>query len=280
MGVRVGKAIVVGDVISRSVTMITQTPALMFPQIIILILALIGDLLSGSALSYLGVIVSIVSFVASVIVAGAYPSMVQAVLGGGQFSVTDSLRKAYGRFWTLLIAGILVGLVVIVGFVALIVPGIIFVTWYAYTVPPIMLEEKGAMAGMAASKAFGRDKKWSTFLILLVIAVVALVILGIQTALSLAVPLLGRVVYSLLSVPFDAWIAVIFTYAYLTYGPSSVPVTAETSGYGAVPPVSIQQPMIQAGAQVGTSPPNNFCRSCGSPLRSDSKFCSVCGKAL
>ncbi len=81
MGARVGKPIVVGDVVSKSATMIMQAPALMFPQIIILILGLLGDFVSGSTLSYLGIVVAMVSFVASMIVAGAYPSMVQAVLG-------------------------------------------------------------------------------------------------------------------------------------------------------------------------------------------------------
>ncbi len=182
--------------------------------------------------------------------------------------MADSLRKAYGKLWTLVVAGILVGLVVIVGFVALIVPGIIFVTWYTYTVPPIMLEEKGAMAGMAASKAFGRDKKWSTFLIFLIIAVVGIVILGIEWVASLAAPLLGRVVNSLLYVPFETWIAVVFTYTYLGYGPSSVPVTAEASGYGAVPPASIQTPSPDGVSRESAGP--------AIPTQTDS---AVCGTA-
>ena len=57
---------------------------------------------------------------------------------------------------------------------ALIIPGVIFVTWYTYSVPAIMLEDKGVLAGWAASKTFGRDKKWSTFSIGLVLGAIAI----------------------------------------------------------------------------------------------------------
>ena len=95
----------------------------------------------------------------------------------GQLSVTEALGKAFHRFWTLLGAGILVVLIVALGFIALVVPGIILLTWYAYTVPAIMLEGKGATEGMAASKAFGRDKKGSTFLIFLTAGAVGILFL-------------------------------------------------------------------------------------------------------
>ncbi len=273
----VGKPIQALEVLSASATMLSRTPTLMLPQVVILVLALIGDV-AGS----ISIVTTILAFVASFVVAGAYPSMVQAVLGGSQFSATDSMRMALNRFWTLLVAGILVGLIVILGFIAVIVPGIILATWYAYTVPAVMLENKGALEGMGASKAFGRDKKWGTFIMLLGIGAVAVVIFVIDTALSLASPILGRVVYSLLSVPLDAWIAVAFTYTYITYGPSSVGAQSESPGPGMVemPPTQYQQPSVPASAPADVPPAGNFCRNCGAPVQPGSKFCSECGKAL
>ena len=232
----IGKPIRVGDALSRSVDLIRKRPELMVPQGIVLVLSLLIAALGAATLSPLRLVLSLASEVVWIIVAGAYPSMVQAALGGGQFSVSDSLRKAYNRFWTLFVAGLLVALIVVLGFIALIVPGIIFVTWYAYTVPAIMLEDKGATAGMAASKAFGRDKKWSTFTIGLVLGVVALVVYGIVAATTVASPVVGQVVSAFVSVPLDAWIAVVLTYTYITYGPSSVPARMEVPGYGVVPP--------------------------------------------
>ena len=279
MKTTVGRPIQVGDVLSRGVNLIRKNPELMIPQAIVLVLSLATDAVGASTLSLIRIALSIVTGVVSIIVIGTYPSMVQAVLGGGQISVTDSMGKAFHKFWTLLFAGILIGIIVALGFVALIVPGIIFITWYAYAVPAIMLEDKGVLAGMGASKAFGRDKKWSTFSIGIVLAIVHLVAYAIQAAIGLSSPLAGQVVYSFLEVPLEAWLGVCLVYTYITYGPSSVPQTMEGMGYG-VPPFSpMEGPSPTVIPPSTTVPQKNFCRFCGSPIQADSKFCSNCGSA-
>ena len=276
MTVKVGRPIVVGDVIFRSARILIDRPFLMIPQLIVLIPALVVDLLtSSSPFNPLGLIIGILSGVLSVVVTGAYPPLIKAALEGGQHSVGEALGKAVQRFWTLLAAAILTVLIVALGFIALIVPGIILLTWYAYTVPAIMLDGKGATEGMAASKAFGRDKKGSTFLIFLTVFLVGLLLFAVESILSLGSRVLGQLVFSILDVPLGAWVAVMVTYTYLTYGPSSVPATTEAPGLGMAPAASPQPPSM-ASPSVATS--GNFCRFCGSPLRADSKFCASCGK--
>jgi len=237
------------------------------PQLIVLVPTLLSDALSGSAtLNLLRVIFSILAFVFFVIASGAYPPLIKTVMAGGQISVTDALVGAYRRFWTLLLAGILVGVIVGVGLFALVVPGVILGAWYAYTVPSIMLEEKGAIAGMSASKAFGRDKKLSTFLLFLAAAAVFLVVIVLESALTAASPFVGDLVYDILLVPYGAWISVVLAYTYLAYGPT--PVTAQTQPAGFEP-----QP-----GPVGAS--RNYCQSCGSLIPAGTKFCPACGKAV
>ena len=252
----------------------------MVPQLIVLIPNLINDLLTASSVSVfnpVAVVIGILGVVLSVIVTGAYPPLVKAALESGQFSVGEALGKAAQRFWTLLGAGILVVLIVGLGFVALVVPGIILLTWYAYTVPAIMLEGKGATEGMAASKAFGRDKKGSTFIIFLTAGLVGLLLLGVQSILSLGSRLLGQLVLSVLDVPLGAWVAVMVTYTYLTYGPSSVPAATEPAGLGMMPPASPQPPST-ASAVVAAR--GGFCQFCGSPITMASKYCAQCGNPL
>ena len=280
MKTTVGRPIQVGDVLSRGVDLIRKNPELMIPQAIVLVLSLATDAVGASTLSLIRIALSIVTGVVSIIVLGTYPSMVQAVLGGGHISVTDSMGKAYHRFWTLLFAGILIGIIVALGLVALIVPGIIFITWYIYFVPAIMLEDKGVIAGMGASKAFGRDKKWSTFSIGIVLAIVTLVAYAIGAAIGLSSALAGQVVYSFLSVPLEACVAVCIAYTYITYGPSSVPQTTEILGYAIPPPSPIQGQPPTIIPPSTNAPQKNFCRNCGSPIQPDSKFCSNCGTVL
>lgn len=263
------------DVVSRSVDVISKNPIVMVPQLITLVLTLLGDFSTSASLVAARLLLSVLTVVVGLIVAGAYPSMVKAVLDGATISVTDALGKAYRRFWALLIAAILVALLVVVGLIALIVPGLIFVTWYAYTVPAIMLEDKGALEGMSASRAFGRDKKWSTFLLFVVFAVAGLLIDLIGSVFSIASPHLGQVVSAILDVPLGAFISVVFAYAYITHGPSSSVVGEGPSGVSSAP--SLSQPPPEP---VVTSPSSRYCESCGAPLQGNAKFCGVCGKPV
>lgn len=276
--VKVGKTIDVGDAVSKSARMISERPLIMAPTLIILIPTLLGDLLgTSSVLSALRIITSILTLVFSVIASGAYPFLVKATLEGGQLSVGEALGKAYRRFWTLVVAGLLVGIIVVLGGIALVVPGIIFATWYVYTVPAIMLEDKGALEGMSASKAFGRDKKWKTFLIFLTFLAGYVVLAILDSVFTVTSPLLGEIVYAILLVPLGAWGSVIISYTYLTYGPA-VTAATQTAGFAMAPPAPPLQPPVQASAP--PTPPGNFCRFCGSPIRADSKFCVSCGKPV
>jgi hypothetical protein len=274
----VGKPIQVGEVLNRSALLLFQHPMLMLPQVIVVIPSFLVTLaLRGSVFSSLTILADVISFVLGIIVSGAYPFIVKSVIDGGQISISDSMRKAFHRFWTLFGAGLLVGLIELGGFILLIVPGIIFVTWWAYTVPAIMLENKGVGAGMAASKDFGHDKKGSTFLILLIVGIVfAVIFIAFDLLISAAAPpVIGQVVDLLLEIPVGAWAAVIISYTYITYGPSSTKASSGDSNWWIPPPYPTQQPGMQNEVS-----PSRFCSSCGSPLQSDARFCPSCGKAV
>ncbi len=261
--VTVGKNIDITDALSKSVGIIAKNPVILLPQLIVSIPTLLIGLFSSTTsltLAIGGVVASLVSGLLMVLVIGAYPLMVKTVVDGGRISISDAVRKGIGRFWSILVAGILVALFVIAGTIALIVPGLIIATWYAYTIPAIMLENRGAMDGMSASKAFGRDKKMSTFLMILVVGVGFLVVSGIQLAVSSASPVAGRLVNDLLTIPLDVWIYVLLSYTYIKYGPSSVasvPGTTEAPGF--VP---------------------RYCANCGKPVQVGSTFCPNCGSPL
>ena len=221
--VKVGRAFRAGDVVSKAARLVFANPFIMLPQLLTFIPTLLNEgILTSSAFSSLRLLGLLLSLVLTPLVLGAYPSMVKAAIEGGQLSVTEALAKSLRRFWTLLAATILVVLIVALGAIALVVPGIIFSTWYAYTFAAIMLEDKGALQGMAASKAFGRDKKGDTFLVFLAVFIVGVVLEVVDIVLSLGSPLLRPFLYALLYVPFGAWTSVTLSYTYIAYGPSSL----------------------------------------------------------
>ena len=98
----------------------------------------------------------------------------------------------------------------------LIVPGILFLTWYFYTIPAIMLEDRGALDGMSASKAFGRTRKMKTFLIILI-----LLVAGIIGGIIGQIPVAGWIINALISLFLAVWGSVIPAYVYIRYAMSS-----------------------------------------------------------
>ncbi len=264
--------------ISKSTDLLKANPSIILIQAIPAIPALLSDVYSGpSIFAPLGLIAGIISAVLAVIAGGAYAPVVKEALAGKRLTIGEALGHAYNRFWSLLGAAILVVLIVVLGSIAFVVPGIIFATWYAYTTPAIMLEGKGATAGMAASKAFGRDKKWSTFSIFLIFLLVYILVSIIGTVLSLGGG--GRVIQTLLTIPLSAWTSVVIAYTYITHGPSATsPVT---------PAAAWEQPPAGSGMSAGISAgaprmeeTSRFCAFCGSPLKADAKFCTNCGKPV
>ncbi len=105
------------------------------------------------------------------LVHGMYPSMVQNVMGASKISITQAGRRAVRKFTSLSVSNGVAYLATVVGALLLAVPGLIMATWYYYIFPAIILEDRGALDGLSASRAFGRSRKWETFLMLLVASI-------------------------------------------------------------------------------------------------------------
>jgi uncharacterized membrane protein len=112
--------------------------------------------------------------------------MVQDVSNGKALEITRALRKAVKKYPSILASDILVGILVLLGSLLLLVPGLIVALWYAYTAPAIVLGDLGALDGMAASKRFARNKKWATFLIILIPAGIGLLASFVRNGASIS----------------------------------------------------------------------------------------------
>ena len=146
-----------------------------------LIVALVGH---GSGIRALLTLVTlIISIVGSFWLQGALVYAVDDVRDGkidatvGQ--VFDRVRPHLG---TLILAGILAGLGIAVGFVFLIVPGLILLTWWCLIVPAIVLEGKSVGESFGRSRELVRGHAWTVLGVIVLTGLMIAVAAGILNA--------------------------------------------------------------------------------------------------
>lgn len=97
-------------------------------------------------------------------------------------TIVEALRAAWQRYATLLWAQAVAGLVIMVGFFLLIVPGILWTLSYALVAPVVMLEAVNARGGRRRSWELVSGNRGKVFLILVVVSVLTIVVTGAVNA--------------------------------------------------------------------------------------------------
>ena len=148
---------------------------------------------------------------------GMYPLMVKNVLETKEIEIGAAFGCAVRKSLSLIVAGIFVFLLIGIGIIFFIIPGVVLAIWYFYTIPVIMLEDRGVLEGMSASKAFARDKMFDTFLLFLIPAVIVFLMGVFSLPLRLFVPAAEEIVNFILSLVVSTWMSVIPAYVYIKY---------------------------------------------------------------
>jgi hypothetical protein len=157
-------------------------------------------LLSGASVA-----VAILFWVLSVLYQGMVVELVQGVQGGRRkHSVVDLVRSVEPVLLQLMAVSVLFGLGVAIGFVFLIVPGLILLVTWSVVAPVTVLERPGIFAAFTRSRDLVRGNGWPVFG---VIALVGLTVFVIALAAGLASAGLGSLGGALLQWALTAAIA-------------------------------------------------------------------------
>jgi hypothetical protein len=125
----------------------------------------------------LGMMLSgIIAMFGQVLCRGALTKSVSESYLGNEITVGQAYKFVLPKFLTLIGAGILVVLVVYLGLLLLVVPGIIFGLWFALTTPAIVVENLKATKGMSRSKALASGNLGKIFSVAFLIIILAWVI--------------------------------------------------------------------------------------------------------
>ena len=147
-----------------------------------LVNAVVGSVVgSGAGASVLLAFISVlVSLVGTFWLQGA---LVYAVADVRDGRIDTTVREVFDRvrpyLGTLIVAGLLAALGIAVGFVLLIVPGLILLTWWCLIVPVVVLEERRVGEAFTRSRELVRGHGWTVFGVVVITAIASGIAAGV-----------------------------------------------------------------------------------------------------
>jgi hypothetical protein len=196
--------------------------------------ALLGSLVSSSSglIVFVALLTVVVSLVGTFWLQGALVYAVEDVRDGRiDSSIGELFERVRPYLGTLIGAGILAGLGIALGFVLLIVPGLILLTWWCLIAPVIVLEGKHVGESFGRSRELVRGHGWTVFGVVIISVLLTAIASGIIRAIFsflghfLSIWIGGSIASAIVE-PFLA-IALTLMYFHLREGaPTEVPVAA------------------------------------------------------
>ncbi len=131
---------------------------------------------------------------------------------GRPVDVGGSYRYAFSRLGGLIGLAFLIALVVGVGFILLIIPGIIFSVFLAMAVPAFIVERRGVTESMSRSWNLVRGSWWHVLGVVFVAGILASIVNGIITAIGGSTFIgywIASAIAQIITAPFVALVAVV-----------------------------------------------------------------------
>ncbi len=135
-----------------------------------------GPAASPVAIMCTAVLAGFLVFLGNMLAQAALTKSVSESYLNREITVGQAYRFVLPKALILIGASLLVGLVVGVGFLLLVVPGVIFSLWFYLTVPCIVVEDCGVTAGMSRSRALVSGNLGKVFLVGLLVGLISFAI--------------------------------------------------------------------------------------------------------
>jgi hypothetical protein len=150
-------------------------------------------LITGSLiLTMLGILIGLA---ASFLYTGYVVKLVQDVRDGRRdFTVGELFSHAAPYVGTLILNGILAGIAIAIGFVLIIVPGLILLTIWAVIAPSIVVEKHGVFEAFGRSRELVRGHGWEVFGAIVLAFLIVFAVGIVASIIGAAIGDVGRVI--------------------------------------------------------------------------------------
>lgn len=137
------------------------------------------------------VAITILFWALTVLYEGMVVELVQDMETGRRHSVGDLLRSVEPVLLQLMVVSILYAIGVAIGFILLIIPGLILLTLWALVAPVTVLERPGILAAFGRSRELVRGNGWNVFAVIAMVAITLIVVSFIVELIAASVGSLG-----------------------------------------------------------------------------------------
>jgi len=237
----------------------------------------------------------IITLIVNTTIGGMYPDLTKQILEGEEVDLGGVVSKALGRFFSLFGAAILVALITLAGTIPLIIGlilsvyaleiptmgliGLVFLVlgivlvlyilcWYYCVIPALMLEDRGILDALSASKEFSKGRKWAIFGLIIIVAIISLILnffaslIGISLGSETIITILAFIVALIITV----YESVLPSYLYIRYrGLLDTPTPSAPVYPAPVFPIPETK---------------QICPTCGAEIEPGQEYCGWCGSKL
>jgi len=131
-----------------------------------------------------GVLLSLISWIVGCVTGGFAVKYASDLIEGRAPTVGGSLSFAISRLPSLLVAQFIAEVLIAVGLILLVVPGIIVAIIFSLTIPAIIIEERDALESLSRSRRLVSNRWLKTFAVLLLTAIIILVVSSVASLLA------------------------------------------------------------------------------------------------
>jgi hypothetical protein len=235
----------VGGVIRRVLNIYVDQASVLMPvaAVVFVFTGIIAALLVVASPA-LALVALLIDLVAGTLFTGMVVELVADVQDGRRDSSPRQLLQAVTPvLGPLILVGIIAAIGIVIGFILIIIPGLILITIWSVAAPVVVLENPGAFAALSRSRELVRGNGWQVFGVILVlyivVGVVSFIIEAAADSAGSGAGIVVRVIIGVLTAPLASLAAAVL---YFELGGAAPSGASGTGGTGA------------GGADVGTPP--------------------------
>jgi len=184
-----------------------------------------------STIIVIGILSGLVMWIVGTTVTGAVIKNASDQIEKGTSNLGVSFNFALSKLPSLLATQFVAGILIAIGMLLFIVPGIIIAIMFSLIIPAIIVEQQGTFESLGRSKKLVSNRWLKTFALLLVLGIIVLIVNGVAIVLAMPFNFIHPIVNPLITNIISAFVSPIYPIAitYLYYAmvareiPSSPP---------------------------------------------------------